>query len=430
MQASSGQYDDATRILLDGEFQGLKQEIDRLANSTTFNNVSMLKGGKDYLLGSGSSTVADGVKGVRFDELVVTGDRSFRYSYDAATEQLTMRRLDDATNTTQTVDLTPLLNASVGVGVDLQGSQALEVSFSLLGVTMTLGAGFQRGTSITNGMTSNPGANITLTTPTFTPGTMNFPATTAADMALIGVPFNATTGNLTLPITASGDSSLGGTVTLDAIPGVSYRIGLGAVGASGAASPDLVGAGTTVEVYIDAQDGTKTMVGTVTLGAVSSAAAGTGNIVLDIGGGLLTATDSGEIAPTHLTYKVGTGVVTGQDTISVDVPAMTLEALELTALSVTSQFNANEAIDKLKEALTVLNQGRAAVGAQQIRLEAVARNLGVISDNNESARSSLIDVDVSFEITEITNNQAMMQASIAMLSRANQVPDILLGLLK
>lgn len=427
VQSSSGQYDDATRVLLDGEFQGLKQEIDRLAYSTTFNNVPMLAGGKDYLLASGSSMVTDGVKGVRFDQQLVTGDQSFRYSYDAATERLTLSRVDGGTTTSQTINLTPLLNGSVGVGVNLQGSQALEVGFSQLGVTITLGNGFVRGTNINNPLTSNPGANITVATPTFAAAATNIKPTTVADLALVTTAFNPANGALTLPITASG---AGGTVTLDAIPGISYKVGAAAIGTSGAASDDLVGAGTNVEVYVDAADGTKTLLGTMTVGAVAATAAGTGNFVMDVGGGLLTATDSGNIAPTHLTYKVGTGVVSGQDTIGVDVPAMTLEALKLTTLSLTTQINADDAISKLKDALTVLNQGRATVGAQQLRLESVARNLGVISDNNEAARSSLIDVDVSVEISEITSNQAMMQASIAMLSRANQIPDILLGLLK
>lgn len=428
VQSSSGQYDDPTRVLLDGEFQGLKQEINRLAGVTTFNDVKILAGTTKYDIANGSSLVTDGVKGIRLDPTIVTADESFRYSYDATTERLTMSRIDGGTTTTQSVNLTPLLNAAVGVGVNLQGSQQLEIGFSQLGVTMTLGAGFLRATNINNAAVGVAGP-MTVATPSFAAAAVNVAPTTVADLTALGGVYTPATGVLTLPTISSG---AGGTVILGAVPGVSYKVGAGAIGASGAGSADLVGAGTTVGVYADNASGGKTLLGTLTIGATAATGAGAGSVALDVGGGLITAmaVTTGEVAPTHLTYKVGTGVITGEDTIGVDIPAMTLAALGLDTLDVTTQVRADIAIDTLKAALTVLSQGRATVGAQQLRLEAVGRNLGVISDNNEAARSALIDVDVSQEITDLTMNQSLMQASIAMLSRANQMPDILLGLLR
>ena len=428
VQSSSGQYDDATRVLMDGEFQGIKDEINRLAGSTVFNDVKILAGTTKYDIGKGADIAADGIKNIRLDPAIVTSDQSFRYSYDAASERLTMSRVDGGATVSQSINLTPLLNGSVGVGVDLQGSQMLEVGFSQFGVTLTLGAGFERGTNINNTGVTTTGANFTMAAPAFAATATNVSPTTVADLTALGA-YNAASGALSLPVTSSG---AGGSVILGAVPGVSYKVGAGAIGASGAASANLAGSGTTVSVYADNAGGAKTLLGTMTFGATAATAAGTGSIQLDVGGGLITANASttGEVAPTHLTYKVGTGVVTGEDTIGVDIPAMTLAALGLSTLNILTQTGADDAIDKLKLALGVLNQGRATVGAQQLRLENVARNLGVISDNNEAARSALIDVDVSKEITDITTNQSLMQASIAMLSRANQTPEILLELLR
>ena len=427
VQSSSGQYDDATRVLMDGEFQGIKQEIDRLAGSTTFNDVKILAGTTKYDIGNGVDATLDGIKGIRFDPTIVTTNQSFRYSYDATNERLTLSRVDGGTATSQTVNLTPLLDGSVGQGVDLQGSQALEVGFSQMGVTLTLGAGFLRGVNINNNVVTTTGASIAIATPTFAAAATNVNPSMVADLTALGAVYNISSGALTLPTTSSG---AGGPVILGAVPGMSYQVGAGLIGASGAGSSDIVGA-TTVKVYADKAGGGKTLLGTLTMGAVTSSAAGSGTVSLDVGGGLITANavTTGEVAPTHLTYKVGTGVVTGEDTIGVDIPAMTLAALALNTIDIKTQANADDAITKLRTALGVLNQGRATVGAQQLRLENVGKNLGVISDNNEAARTALMDVDVSKEITDITTNQSLMQASIAMLSRANQMPDILLRLL-
>lgn len=536
-QASSGQYDDATRVLLDGEYQGLKAEVERLASGTTFNDVKMLKGETRFDLAYGA-TVANGVSNVRFDPTVVTGDQSFRYAYDSASENFTLTRIDGGAAVSQTINITALLNGTVGVGGNLVNNQTVELGFSQLGVTLTLGAGFMRGNDITTstsvadggvmdvasaafvaagtvvsttvntvltglgaaydaatGMlnlpTTSDGTTLTLdalpgisyavnggaigaagaaspdlaaagptnvdvyatsgtsrvlvgrmvlgdtSTPAAGAGTIALaakapassgtPVASVADLTALGATvFDPASGNLTLPTSSDGTA-----VTLDAVAGISYAVNGGAVGASGAASGDLVGAGPiTVDVYMDAAAGGQVLLGRVTLGDVAATGAGAGSLTVNVGTGLLTATDSGEVKATYLTYKVGTGVAAGIDTIGVEIPAMTLAALGLEDSAITTQGNANSVIDALGNALAVLNQGRANVGAQQLRMEAVARSLGVVSENNEAAKSALMDVDVAVEITEIATNQAMMQASIAMLSRANQLPDILLELLR
>jgi flagellin len=535
-QSSSGQYDDATRVLLDGEFQGLKDEIERTANGTTFNDVKMLAGEKDFDLANGATGVA-GVGNVRFDQSIVGTDQSFRYSYDSASENFTLTRVDGGATTTQTINITALMNGTVGAGGNLANNQTVELGFSQLGVTLTLGAGFLRTQDITTGVTVADGGVMDIASSSFV-GTGNaLPTGATTTLTALGAAYNATTGALNLPTTSDGTvlrldaqagisyavnggaigaagaasadlastgpttvdvyatsgtsrvlvgrvtlgdtsapavgtdtislavktpgatgvpvatvddltaltgvyntatgaltlptTSNGTTVTLDAVPGVSYAVNGGAVGASGAASGDLVGTGPiTVDVYVDAAAGGQVLLGRVTLGDVATTAAGNGNLTVNVGAGLMTATDSGEIKSTYLTYKVGTGVAAGIDTIGVEIPAMTLAALGLEDIAITTQSDANSAIDAMTAALAVLNQGRANVGAQQLRMESVSRSLGVVSENNEAAKSSLIDVDVSAEITEITTNQAMMEASIAMLSRANQLPDILLELLR
>lgn len=535
-QSSSGQYDDATRVLLNGEFDGLKAEVERIANGTSFNDVKMLRGEKDFELARGATNLA-GVGTVRFDPNFVNSDQSFRYSYDSASENFTLTRIDGGVATSQTINITALMNGTVGVGGNLVNNQTVELGFSQLGVTLTLGAGFIRTNDISTSATVTDGGVMEVASSSFVPAGTVVSSNVNTVLTALGGAYNATTGALNLPTTsdgtvltldalqgisyavnggaigaagaaspdlasagptnvdvyatsgtsrvlvgrvvlgdtstpvagadaislavkapasagtpvatvddlvalggvfdpatgmlALGSTSDGTAVTLDAVAGISYAVNGGAVGASGAASADLVGAGpVTVDVYVDAAAGGQILLGRVTLGDVAATGVGTGALNVNVGAGLLTATDTGDIKGTYLTYKVGTGVAAGIDTLGVEIPAMTLTALGLENATINTQINADDAINLLGASLAVLNQGRANVGAQQMRLEAVFRSLGVVSENNEMAKSSLIDVDVASEITEITTNQAMMEASIAMLGRANQLPDILLELLR
>jgi flagellin len=435
-EASSDHLDDTSRQLANSEFSTLIQEIDRIASTTTFNDASLLTGSKDYQANAPASS-ADGISGIRFDQNVLTSDGVFRYSYDKVSEKLTLERLDDdgSVADAQSVDLTGLLDAAAGKGQNLSGGKLLEVGFSQLGVTLTLGAGFNRGTDIAAGVTAATGANISVATPALTTTSANMSVDTVTALGAVATAtpaaYDPTTGKLTLTLNSDGTN-----VTLAAIPGISYVVN-GVATASGAASGALDPTANTIQVLVDLPNGAGTQdLGSVTTGAVATTAAGTGTLSVGVGSGLLAVKDSGAIAPKFLSYKVGIGVVAGQDTIAVQVPAMTLEALGLkdpvtgVITDVSTAFKADAAIDILGRALTTLNTGRATVGAQQTRMESVISNLGVVTENNEAARSSLMDVDVSKEISDLTTNQVMMQASIAMLGKANQLPSILLDLLK
>jgi flagellin len=127
---------------------------------------------------------------------------------------------------------------------------------------------------------------------------------------------------------------------------------------------------------------------------------------------------------------VGTGVVPGQDLVNVDIPAVTPAALGLDVLIVTTQVAADNAISVLGTALQTMAATRALVGAQQARVEQIAGGIEVRQENNELAKSALLDVDVAQEITTLTNNQAMMEVGVSMLSQSNQLPQILLQMLR
>lgn len=428
-QASSGHLDAGARAIVQTEFASLQSEVDRVARGTEFNDIKMLAGSKAFNVTAAADYSLDGiVSPPRFDQTIVTGSQLFRYSYNATTEALTVARVDGGASSSQTIDLSALLDSAAGAGQNLSTGQLLDVSFASMGVTLTLNSTFDRTVALAPTNTLAAGASISMVNGTLTLPPNNQPLTAVTALGGLTSGYNVNSGVLTLPLTT--DATV---VRLGSVPGISYRVNAGVQGASGAASDDLVGASNTVQIYADVPSpGTGTvLVGTWTTGAVSTLGGTTsGSIQLGVGDGMIAATYTNDNAATRLTYKVGTGIVSGQDTVVLDLPATTTSALGINLLNVSTQTGANTAVDALKVAVDRLNEARSAVGAQQLRLEQVGRNLGVVTENNEAARSALLDVDVANEITDYTTNQTMLQASLGMLQKANQFPQFLLELLR
>ena len=64
------------------------------------------------------------------------------------------------------------------------------------------------------------------------------------------------------------------------------------------------------------------------------------------------------------------------------------------------------------------------------RLKRKITGIATAVENADAARSSLMDLDVAREMANFTSKQILVQAGIAMLSQANQLPQNLLRLLQ
>ena len=96
---------------------------------------------------------------------------------------------------------------------------------------------------------------------------------------------------------------------------------------------------------------------------------------------------------------------------------------------VATKSGAAAASTAIDNAIDKLQTSRARIGAGQSRLEFAAANLGTAIENTELARSSLIDLDVAGEISNLAGKQLLVKAGAAMLIQANQQPKHLLRLL-
>jgi flagellin len=70
------------------------------------------------------------------------------------------------------------------------------------------------------------------------------------------------------------------------------------------------------------------------------------------------------------------------------------------------------------------------LGAFQNRLEYTVNNLSDFYNNLSAARSRVIDTDYAAETANLTKGQILQQAATAMLAQANQMPNVVLTLLK
>jgi len=140
-----------------------------------------------------------------------------------------------------------------------------------------------------------------------------------------------------------------------------------------------------------------------------------------------TLTLSGSSATTF-SFKVGTGVSSTTDDISVSVNGVGATALGINGTDVTSSANADNASVKISNAIDDMQTYRANIGANQNRLQFATANLATVTENTEAARSQLLDLDVASEMSSFVSKQILVQAGVSMLAQANQLPQSLIKL--
>jgi flagellin len=105
----------------------------------------------------------------------------------------------------------------------------------------------------------------------------------------------------------------------------------------------------------------------------------------------------------------------------------TLGSLDTIDVWQTAFKNTAAAVDN---ALEYVSTRRAVYGSQMNRLSYVSTNLQAQSTNIQNSRSAIIDTDFAAETARLTKGQIMQQAATAMLAQANQMPNVILSLLK
>lgn len=106
-----------------------------------------------------------------------------------------------------------------------------------------------------------------------------------------------------------------------------------------------------------------------------------------------------------------------------------LDALGIDGLAFDSKEGAQEALATIEDSQVKVNAQRATLGALQNRLVSTIENLSTTVENFSAANSRIRDADIGESTAELARNQVLQQASIGVLSQANQSTAVALKLI-
>jgi flagellin len=207
----------------------------------------------------------------------------------------------------------------------------------------------------------------------------------------------------------------------------------------------LVANGSNVDAQIFASDSS---VAVLTAGGLNAIAAGTGSVVTLTGYGNLqislnrvdassdlgktsviriTSQDAGDNNDKSIAFQIGANA--GEE-MTIGVSDMSSNGLRITKLDVSSSLAAKNSVSMLDDAIDRITNERAKIGSMQNRLQVSISNSETYKANLEGSLAQEVDVDYAQAVLNQTIDQVKQQASLAMLTQANQSQQAVLGLLK
>ena len=167
-------------------------------------------------------------------------------------------------------------------------------------------------------------------------------------------------------------------------------------------------------------------IGTVDEAATVAKTAANGKTTYTITKGYATVADT-------LSFNLHVGADADMtNKITVDIDTMNSANLGIKGLNVTDATGtaATYAVDAISDAIAKVSSQRSALGAVQNRLEHTIDNLDNIVENTTTAESRIRDTDMAEEMVEYSKNNILAQAGQSMLAQANQSTQGVLSLLQ
>ena len=117
---------------------------------------------------------------------------------------------------------------------------------------------------------------------------------------------------------------------------------------------------------------------------------------------------------------------------SMSSAALGINKIKSTSVGIVDKTgdNATDAIDVISDALQAVSRQRSSLGAVQNRLEHTIKNLDNVVENTTSAESTIRDTNMAEEMVKYSNNNVLLQAGQSMLAQANQANQGILSLLQ
>ncbi|MEO1796417.1 MAG: flagellin [Pseudomonadota bacterium] len=397
IQSANDTNTEGDRAALNAETNQLITEINRVAETTTFNGMNVLDGtftGKQFQIGADAGQTIE----VNVDS--------------AAANEIGSNSVTSAASVAQGTGLTDT-NIAAGTVIDIQSN------FGNASVTSTAGQSAEELADAINGVTASTGVTATAITKASLSGL------TAAD----SVQFDLNGVQI-------GGLNVGDTTDLRALANaINDASGQTGVTASmGDTNAEIIltdrsGADIIIENY---SSGAGTTDLTVTaLNADETPAGATGGVhtaLLDATNESAAVTGQVELSSTEA-FSVGSSVTTA-GTVAFEAASTASDLESVAAIDLSTQAGAESAIGVLDVAIEKISQARSELGAVSNRLDSTISNLTNISVNVEAARSGIMDADFAKESTDLAKANILSQASTAMLAQANANSQNVLQLLQ
>lgn len=113
----------------------------------------------------------------------------------------------------------------------------------------------------------------------------------------------------------------------------------------------------------------------------------------------------------------------------IDNGELASSVISVDTVDIATQAGSQDALAIIDNAIAMIDDQRADLGAAQNRFSHTISNLANIHENVSASRSRIQDTDFATETAQMTKNQILQQAGTSILSQANQIPQAAISLL-
>lgn len=397
VKSANGTQSTSDRESIQAEISQLITEIDRVSETTKFNETYLLKGDRDA------------VKGYSYGYAVIT----------AGSAQVAQVSMTSGPNG---------LTAKITFKSDASGAAQNEIANALKnsGINITVKKTISTAAGNADKVTKTTSYSVSLVGAVADKYTITTTGTSGKEFAI-----KDNTGKIIATITATGLNS--------------------AITAAGTYSANVVANGVTVAYHAGESFGfydkdgnrlaenalNKYFTSSINGTSVTSSARSDAPVVYDAVGNIVKLTEmASKVSATQdIMGKLQVGLHVGADAtnnnqITMNIETMSAKGLGISGVRVDDADSALRAIETIAAALQKVSAQRSDLGAVQNRLEHTINNLDNVVENTTSAESAIRDTDMASTMVQYSNNNILAQAGTSMLAQANQSNQSVLSLLQ
>lgn len=401
IQSANDSNSAADRSNLQKEVSQLQQELNRISETTQFNGKQLLDGtftAQKFQVGSNANETIS----VSINSAASTAMGAHTFTTNGSGTTAVAAATTPGASVTSGNDLVVSGTSGTATVAVTAADSAKTVAAAVNGASASTGVEATAVTKATIETLTNAGlTSFNLTGAGGTATAISATVGSTSDLTALSDAINAQAGTTGINATLSADRS---SIALESSAGDDILIDTAAgAGATGAAVFNVQGQNS------DGTDGGSAV-------TLTEATTDSTRVAGDV-----TFTSSASFSVTPAAANAGLVTGTGANASALS---------NVSTVNIGTQTGANDAISVIDGALQFVTNARGDLGAIQNRLSSTISNLQNISENVSASRSRIQDADFASETAQLSRNQILQQAGIAMLSQANSAPQSVLSLLQ